>query len=117
MVRARFSMVISALALVWLLAAGVTLPGAAAAQARVEEKMNVAVTGDILAIDVPGRVIAVKSTNDRGVVYHVDAASTIMKGATNLKLEDLKTGWNVAMNGHDDGQQILITLIKVVKAP
>jgi len=109
--------VVFALALASVLVAGVTLPGSASAQARVEEKVNVAVTGDILAIDVPTRVVAVKSTNDRGVVYHVDASSTIMKGATNLKLEDLKTGWNVAMNGHDDGEQILITMIKVVKAP
>jgi hypothetical protein len=117
MTRARFSTMVLALALATVFAAAVTLPGSAAAQARVKEKANVAVTGDILAIDVPGRVLAVKSTVDRGVVYYVDESSTIMKGATNLKLEDLKTGWNVAMNGHDDGERILITLIKVVKAP
>jgi hypothetical protein len=117
MARARISTVAAAFALASLLAAPLTLPGSAAAQARVEEKVNVAVTGDIVAIDAPTRVIVVRSTNDKGVVYVADASATILKGATTLKLEDLQTGWNVAINGHDDGETKLITMIKVVKAP
>jgi hypothetical protein len=91
--------------------------GPAGAQARVEEKVNVAVTGDIVAIDAAARSLTVKSTHDEGVVYAVAESATILKGADPLALGDLKVGWNVALNGHDDGTRKLVTYIKVVKAP
>jgi hypothetical protein len=94
-----------------------TLAGAAYAQPRVEEKVNVAVTGDITALDAAAKSITVKSTGDDGVVYTVADNATIMKGATKLALADLKVGWNVALNGHDDGTTKTVTFIKVVKAP
>jgi Cu/Ag efflux protein CusF len=93
------------------------LAGAAFAQARVKEKVNIAVTGDITELDSEARTITIKSTNDDGISYQVDGSATIMKGAQNLALGDLKTGWNVAANGHQTGDTRLLTLIKVVKAP
>jgi hypothetical protein len=106
---------ISRLAATFLLA--LAMAGAAVAQPRVEEKANVAVTGDITALDAAARSITVKSTGDDGVVYTVADNATIMKGATKLALADLKVGWNVALNGHDDGTTKTVTFIKVVKAP
>jgi hypothetical protein len=87
------------------------------AQARVEEKVNIAITGDVTALDPEARTITIQSTRDEGVSYQVDGAATIMKGAQNLTLGDLKTGWNVAANGHQSGDTRVLTMIKVVKAP
>jgi hypothetical protein len=96
-------------ALVWTSAAG--------AQARVEEKVNIAVTGDIKAIDVAARKITIQSTLDDGITYQVEDVASIMKGAEKLTLGDLKVGWNVAVNGHDLRGTRTLTLIQVVKAP
>jgi hypothetical protein len=96
---------------------GLAWTGAAGAQPRTEEKVNLAVTGDIIAIDSAAKSVTVKSTNDEGVAYVVADNATIMKGADKIALGDLKTGWNVVMNGHDDGTTKLVTYIKVVKAP
>jgi hypothetical protein len=96
---------------------GLAWTGAAGAQARVEEKVNIAVTGDIVAIDAAARSVTVKNTSDEEAVYVVSENATIMKGGTKLALGDLKTGWNVALNGHDDGTTKLVTYIKIVKAP
>lgn len=93
------------------------LASAAAAQPRVEEKANIAVTGDIKAIDVAARKITIESTNDDGVVYDVESVATIMKGADKLALGDLKVGWNVVANGHDLRGNRTLTFIQVVKAP
>jgi len=107
----RFFAVIAALLL------GSALATSAGAQARIEEKVNIAVTGDITALDAEARTITIKSTNDDGIAYTVDASATIMQGATKLELGDLKEGWNVAVNGHRTGDTRLLTFIKVVKAP
>lgn len=40
-----------------------------------------------------------------------------MRGSQTLLLSDLKTGWNVVVNGHRTGDTRLLTMIKVVKAP
>lgn len=61
------------LALAWAAGAG--------AQARVEEKVNLTVTGDIKALDAAARRITVESTSDDGIVYEVDRSATIMSGA------------------------------------
>jgi len=106
-----------AFALVLMAVAGLALARTSNAQPRVEEKTNIAVTGDITAIDAATRSITVKSTHDEGVDYTVDGSATIMRGASKIALEDLKTGWNVVVNGHDDGTTKRITFIKVVKAP
>jgi Cu/Ag efflux protein CusF len=100
-------------ALLWVFALAAT----SAAQPRVEENVNLVVTGEITAIDPDARTITVKSTNDDGIAYQVDASATVMSGAQKLALGDLKTGWSVAMNGHRTGDTRRITLIKVVKAP
>jgi hypothetical protein len=103
--------------LVCVLLWSIVLAGGAAAQPRVEENVNLVVSGDITAIDADARTITVKSTNDDGIAYQVDDSATIMSGAKKLALGDLKTGWSVAMNGHRTGDARRITLIKVVKAP
>jgi hypothetical protein len=87
------------------------------AQAREEEKVNIAITGDITALDAEKRTLTIKSTNDEGVSYQVDGSASIMKGSQKLELGDLKTGWNVVVNGHRTGDTRLLTFIKVVKAP
>ena len=105
----------------FLLAAGLLFALAwvhgADAQPRVEEKANLAVAGDIKAIDVEARKITIESTNDDGVVYDVESVATIMKGSEKLALGDLKVGWNVAVNGHELRGARILTYIKVVKAP
>jgi len=93
------------------------LAGVATAQPRVEENVNLIVTGEITALDAAARSITVKSTNDDGVAYQVEASATIMLDAKKLEFGDLKTGWSVVMNGHQAGESRRITLIKVVKAP
>jgi hypothetical protein len=89
----------------------------ALAQAREKEKANIAVTGDIKAIDVEKRTITIQSTHDEGVTYDVESAATIMKGGQKLALGDLKVGWNVVVNGHDLRGKQTLTLIQVTKAP
>ena len=106
-------------ALVTLLLASLALATTASAQARVEENVNVAITGDVVAVDAAARQLTVKSTFDdeRGVVYEVDGTATIMRGSSKIALEEVKVGWNVAMNGHRVGDTRRVTYIKVVKAP
>lgn len=99
--------------LAWVLVS----PEGAGAQARPEEKVNIAVTGDITAIDAAARKITVKSTNDAGVVYDVESSATIMSGGKDIALDDLRVGWNVAINGHEVRGNRGVTFIKVVKAP
>lgn len=106
-----------AFALVASLLCTLAWASAVQAQPREEEKVNIAVTGDITALDAAARKITVKSTVDEGVVYEVDAAATIMSGDQKVALGDLKVGWNVAMNGHRHQDERLITYIKVVKSP
>jgi Cu/Ag efflux protein CusF len=104
-------------ALGFSLGCALALASGASAQPRVEEKANIAVTGDIKAIDPVARKITIESTHDKGVVYDVDGAATIMSGAKKLTLSDLKVGWNVVVNGHDLRGAQTLTYIKVVKAP
>lgn len=104
-------------ALLASLAWSLCLAAGAAAQPRVEEKVNIAVTGDITAIDPAARTITIESTHDDGIVYQVEDAATIMSGAQKLALGDLKLGWNVAVNGHALRGARTLTYIKVVKAP
>jgi hypothetical protein len=113
--QSRFELRVLALAAALL--AALALAGGAGAQPRVEEKANVAVTGDIKAIDVAARTLTIESTNDDGVVYGVEGAATIMSGARKIELADLKVGWNVAVNGHELRGARTLTYIKVVKAP
>ena len=108
---------VSARILVVLLA-GLALAAPAAAQPRAEEKANIAVTGDVTAVDVVASTITLKGTfDDAGVTYDVDGGTTIMSGAQKIGLGDLKTGWNVAANGHELRGRKVLTYIKVVKAP
>jgi ABC-type Fe3+-hydroxamate transport system substrate-binding protein len=99
--------------LLWLLA----WASAGTAQPRENEKVNLVVTGEVTALDAAARKITVKSTNDEGVVYGVDASATILSGSQTLALGDLRVGWSVAMNGHGTGEDRLVTYIKVVKKP
>jgi Cu/Ag efflux protein CusF len=99
------------------LLAGLALAAPAFAQPRAEEKANIAITGDVKAVDVVANTITIQSTLDEGVTYDVDAGTTIMSGAAKISLGDLKPGWNVAANGHELRGRKLLTYIKVVKAP
>ena len=112
----RISTCVPAL-LISALLATLTLSHAAAAQPRAEEKANLAITGDVTAVDVIANTITIQSTLDEGVTYEVDGGTTIMSGARKLALGDLKTGWNVAANGHELRGRKVLTYIKVVKAP
>ena len=117
MMRRRIERLGPALTLVSALALGTALAGAAAAQPRVEERLGFAVTREVTAIDAAARKITVKSTNDEGVVYTVDASATIMSGSQKLALGDVKKGWTVVLNGQDDPAGKRVTYIKVAKAP
>jgi uncharacterized membrane protein len=112
----------SALAFAALLATGsavlLATADTATAQARVEERLGFAVTGDVKAIDAAAKTITIKSTNDDGVVYAVDPTATLMRGGQTIPLSDVQVGWNVAVNGQEarDGART-ITMLKVTKAP
>jgi len=99
------------------LMAGLVWASAVNAQARVEERVGFAVTGEITAIDVSAKKLTVKSTNDEGVTYMVGDGTTIMSGSSKLTLGDLKKGWAVVMNGQTQGDAKMATYIKVVKNP
>jgi hypothetical protein len=106
------------LVLILTLLSSLALAHTAAAQARVEEKVDVTVTGEIVAVDAAARRIVVKSTGDAGVAYDVAATATIMSDADKLALGDLKAGWSVVLNGHRSGTgNPVATYIKVVKRP
>jgi len=109
--RARISTLVS------VLVVGLVLAGAVAAQVRVKENVNISLTGEITAIDASAGTLTVKGEDDDGIVYSVDRSATIMSGGKDLALGDLKTGWSVAVNGHDDGATKRVSYIKVVKAP
>jgi Cu/Ag efflux protein CusF len=97
--------------------AALALAATAGAQARVEEKVNLVVTGEITALDAAAQQITVKGEHDDGLVYAVDASATILAGAKELALGELQKGWHVVMNGHEAGGRRLVTYIKVVKQP
>ncbi len=99
------------------LSLGFGMPPTAGAQARVEEKVAFGVTGEVEAIDAEARTITVKSENDEGLVYGVDGSATVLVGSESKGLGDLAVGSSVVMNGHGDGDQRVVTYIKVVKAP
>ena len=109
------SLRIATLSLVTL--AALAAAGTAAAQARVEEKVNFALTGEVIAIDAMKRQITVQGEHDKGAVYAVDRSATILLGAQKLELTEIQKGWHVVMNGHQAGGQTLVTYIKVVKTP
>jgi len=114
---ARSSTLVAAVAAVLALAMGLALANPVSAQPREKEKNNIAVTGEVTALDVNGRTITVKSTNDEGVTYTVDDGTSIMSGGRTVALRDLRVGWSVALNGHRDGDTRRATYIKVVKNP
>ena len=87
------------------------------AQARVDEKVNLAVTGDVTAIDPDARMITVKSTNDEGSSTRWTAARRSWRVSTTAPSSISRSGGNVAVNGHRTGDARLVTFIKVVKAP
>jgi hypothetical protein len=100
------------------LLSSLALAHTAAAQARVEEKVDVTVTGEIVAVDATSSRIVVKSTGDNGVAYDVAATATIMSDADKLALGDLRAGWSVVLNGHRSATgNPVATYIKVVKRP
>lgn len=104
-------------ALACALALGLVIADAAFAQARVRERGNIAVTADVTAVDAEARKITLKNLDEEAIEYNVDQSATILRGATDIKLGDLKPGWNVTVQGHDDGTTRLLTYIKVMKAP
>lgn len=89
----------------------------AAAQARTEENVNVAVSGEITAIDSAARSITIESPNDKGVVYRVADTATILFGAQPKAFGDLLRGQKVVVNGHEDGTARTLTYVKVTNAP
>ena len=95
----------------------VSAAGTASAQARVEEKVNFALTGEVLAIDSMKRQLTVKGEHDKGGVYTVDRSATILLDAQKVELGALQKGWHVALNGHTENGRTLVTYIKVVKTP
>jgi Cu/Ag efflux protein CusF len=98
--------------------AALALAATAGAQVRVEEKVNLTVTGEITALDAAARQITVKDAHDAELVYAVDGSATILSGANQkLALGELQKGWHVVMNGHEAGGRRLVTYVKVVKQP
>lgn len=108
---ARISTVACAVAL------GLVIADAAFAQARVRERGNIAVTADVVSVDAEARKITLKNLDAEAIEYTVDPSATIMRGATDIKLGDLQKGWNVTVQGHENGTTRLLTYIKVMKAP
>jgi len=111
MTRARITML--GFAVMMGLATATTV----AAQARMREKTDFAITGEITAINTAERTLTVESTNDKGQIYTVNDTTTLMSGANNVTFGDLRRGMNVVANGHDNGETRLITYLKVTKAP
>jgi hypothetical protein len=105
------------LAMLAALLCSVALPLGAWGQARERERGNIALTGDIKAVDVDERTLTIADIDGEEVTYQVDDSATIMKGATNLELGDLEKGWNVTVSGHELRDTKTLTFIKVMKAP
>lgn len=104
-------------ALLLSLAFGLGVAASAGAQARVQEKLGFAVTGEVVAVDPDARQITVKGEHDEGLVYAVEESATVLAGSAGRTLADLAVGAGVVMNGHGDGARRVVTYIKVVKAP
>lgn len=103
--------------LVCAVALGLVVADAAFAQARVRERGNIAVTADVTAVDAEARKITLKNLDGKTAEYDVAASATIMRGANDIELGALQAGWNVSVQGHDDGTTRSLTYIKVMKAP
>jgi hypothetical protein len=106
---------IAAIAFALVLALGIA--GVAGAQARERERGTIATTGDITELDAAKRSITIKDSNDESATFVVEENATILKGSTEIKLEDLKVGWNVTAAGNELRETKALTYIKVMKAP
>jgi len=105
-------MKIRALVLVSLLA--LCLAPAAFGQVIEKETVNTAVTGKVTAIDEAAGTITVKGANKDGGTFVVDSDTTLMSGAENIKLKDLKVGWHVVLDADQKGDIQRATYIEVV---
>lgn len=106
---------IAAIAFSLVLALGIS--AVAGAQARERERGTIATTGDITALDAAKRSITIKDSNDESATFVVEENATVMKGGADIKLEDLKLGWNVTAAGNELRDVKSLTYIKVMKAP
>lgn len=78
-------------------------------QAQVEKQETVgwASTGKITSIDAATGMIEIEEENGTGTVFTCDAKTTIMSGAKQVEIGDLKKGMQVVVNGDmRDGKRV-----------
>lgn len=96
---------------------GTALSNVASAQVRERERGNIAVTADVIEVDVETRKIKIKGETEEVMEYTVAESATILRGSTPIQLTEIKKGWNITVQGHHDGTSGSLTYIKVMKAP
>lgn len=96
---------------------GVVLADGAFAQVRERERGNIAVTADVVEIDVENRKVKIKGETEDIMEYTVAESATILRGSTPIQLTEIQKGWNITVQGHHDGTSGTLTYIKVMKAP
>ena len=78
-------------------------------QAQVEKKETAgwASTGKITSIDAAAGMVEIEEANGTGTVFTCDAKTTIMSGAKQVEIGDLKKGMQVVVNGDmRDGKRV-----------
>ena len=77
------------------------------AQVRQQQSTNLAVTGQITAIDSGAKTLTVVGANKDGGVFATNSYTTIMNGDKGIGLGDLKKGWHVAVSyDQEDGKNV-----------
>lgn len=77
------------------------------AQVRQQQSTNLAVSGQITAIDGAAKTLTVMGPNKDGGVFVTNSYTTIMNGDKGVGLGDLKKGWHVAVSyDQEDGKNV-----------
>jgi hypothetical protein len=100
-----------------ILALSLGLAGLAGAQAVKEEKVGLALTGEIVSVDTEGAMLQVKEASGDATIFTVDEHTTIMNGDQKITLSDLRQGWQVAVDGDRAQGKPVASYIEVVDAP
>lgn len=101
------------------LAAVLLLAGSAALAQTGEQKeaADFAVSGVVQSVDAAKRSITIQGPNQDGGTYDVDPQAVLEKGDATIGLGDVKTGWNVTVNGDLRGAKKVVTYLSVEETP
>lgn len=94
------------------------LAGSALAQTgEQKEAADFAVSGVVQSVDAAARSITIQGPNQDGGTYDVDPKAVLKNGDATIGLAEVKTGWQVSVNGDLRGAKQVVTYLSVDDTP